>query len=55
MYQVLFACGVDIDGRAPWIRAWFLRYQLPDGGLNCDEKAYAGSGGASSIQSTVSS
>lgn len=52
MYQALDACGLDLDARAPWLRAWFLRYQLPDGGLNCDEKAYA-TGTASSIQSTV--
>ncbi len=52
IYQVLTACGMDVDARAPWIRAWFLRYQLPDGGLNCDEKVYA-TGGASSIQSTL--
>lgn len=54
MYQTLAARGVDVDRRAPWIRSWFLHYQLPDGGLNCDEKAYAkGKQGASSIQSTL--
>ena len=52
MAQALAARGIDVDGRAPWIRAWFLRYRLPDGGLNCDEKAYE-KGGASSIQSTL--
>ncbi len=52
MYQVLRDCGHDVDAKAPWIRRWFLHYQLPDGGLNCDDKAYA-SGGASSIQSTI--
>lgn len=52
MYQTLAARGLDLDARAPWMRAWFLHYQLPDGGLNCDEKAYAG-GGASSVQSTL--
>ena len=31
---------------------WFLRYQLPDGGLNCDERAYE-KGSSSSIQSTL--
>jgi len=41
MYQVLVACGVDVDQVVPWVRPWFLRYQLPDGGLNCDEQAYA--------------
>jgi hypothetical protein len=52
IHQALTACGIDVDARAPWIRGWFLHYQLPDGGLNCDEKPYA-AGGASSIQSTV--
>lgn len=52
MYQVLRDCGHDVDSAAPWIRRWFLRYQLPDGGLNCEDSAYA-SGGASSIQSTL--
>jgi hypothetical protein len=52
IYQVLRDCGLDVDARAPWARRWFLRYQLPDGGLNCDEKAYE-TGSASSIQSTL--
>lgn len=52
MYQALRDCGLDVDAKAPWIRRWFLRYQLPDGGLNCDERAYE-KGGASSIQSTL--
>jgi hypothetical protein len=52
MYQALAACGLDLDARAPWMRAWFLHYQLPDGGLNCDEKVYD-KGGSSSIQSTL--
>jgi len=40
VYQVLFACGVDVDQELPWIRPWFLRYQMADGGLNCDNDAY---------------
>lgn len=52
MYQALSACGLDLDARAPWMRAWFLHYQLPDGGLNCEEEVYA-AGGSSSIQSTL--
>jgi hypothetical protein len=50
--QALEACGLDLDARAPWMREWLLRYQLPDGGLNCDERAYE-AGTASSIQSTL--
>ena len=52
MYQTLTTCGLDLDKRAPWMRAWFLRYQLSDGGLNCDEKAYD-KGTSASIQSTL--
>lgn len=52
MYQTLSACGIDVDGRAPWMRAWFLRYQLPDGGVNCSDGVYA-KGGSSSVQSTL--
>jgi hypothetical protein len=40
MVQVLAACGVDIDGALPWVKPWFVRYQMADGGLNCDERAY---------------
>jgi len=40
VYQVLAACGVDVDTKLPWIRPWFLRYQMSDGGLNCDNEAY---------------
>ncbi len=53
VYQVLFASGVDVDARLPWIRPWFLRYQLPDGGLNCDEAAYTKAVPKSSIVSTL--
>jgi hypothetical protein len=40
IYQALAAAGVDVDARLPWIKPWFLRYQMADGGLNCDETAY---------------
>jgi hypothetical protein len=40
MDQVLAACGVDVDAELPWVRPWFERYQMRDGGLNCDETAY---------------
>jgi len=40
MYQVLSAYGVPVGRALPWIEAWFLRYQMADGGLNCDEHAY---------------
>ncbi|MBK7889336.1 MAG: hypothetical protein IPJ84_00345 [Bdellovibrionales bacterium] len=53
MYQVLFACGVDVDKELPWMREWFLRYQLPDGGLNCDERVYTKPVPKSSIVSSI--
>ena len=40
MDQVLTACGVDVDRELPWFKPWFERYQMRDGGLNCDESAY---------------
>lgn len=40
MYQVLAACGVDVDRALPWVKPWFVRYQMADGGLSCDEAAY---------------
>src|SRR5438552_3397696 len=43
MLQVLEARGMDTDATLPWMRHWLLRYQLPDGGLNCEAAAYSGS------------
>lgn len=40
MAQVLAACGVEVTRALPWVQPWFVRYQMADGGLNCDEKAY---------------
>jgi len=40
MTAVLSACGVDVDRELPWVRGWFGRYQMADGGLNCDPDAY---------------
>ncbi len=40
IYQVLAACGVDVDVEVPWAKPWFVRYQMADGGLNCDSSAY---------------
>lgn len=40
VYQVLSAYGVDVDKELPWLRPWFLHYQMSDGGLNCDNDAY---------------
>lgn len=40
VYQVLSKYGIDVDRELPWIRPWFLKYQMADGGLNCDNDAY---------------
>lgn len=40
MYQVLAAYGINVDQEIPWVRPWFLHYQLADGGFNCDSAAY---------------
>ncbi len=53
IYQTLFAAGVEVDQELPWMREWFLRYQLPDGGLNCDERVYTRLEPKSSIVSTI--
>ena len=44
MYPVLAACGVDVERALPWVRPWFVRYQMADGGLSCDDTAYLQSG-----------
>lgn len=54
MYAVLAGCGIDVARALPWVRAWFVRYQMPDGGLNCDETAYRVAGECpSSMVATV--
>jgi len=40
IYQVLTACGLDVDAMLPWVKPWFVRYQMADGGLSCDATAY---------------
>ncbi|MEM9158766.1 MAG: hypothetical protein AAGB46_06915 [Verrucomicrobiota bacterium] len=51
-YMILRDWGVDVDVEVPWIRAWFLKHQLPDGGLNCTPDAY-GDSMKSSLVSTL--
>lgn len=54
MFAVLAACGVDVDRALPWVEPWFVRYQMADGGLNCDESAYRQAGECpSSMVATV--
>jgi len=40
MIPVLAACGVDVDRALPWVKPRFVRHQMADGGLSCDEGAY---------------
>lgn len=51
-YMILMAYGCDLDKELPWIREWFLKHQLSDGGLNCEPTAYTHSQ-KSSIVSTL--
>lgn len=53
MYQVLFHAGVNVYAELPWMRQWLLKYQLPDGGLNCDEVVYTKPVPKSSIVTTI--
>jgi hypothetical protein len=54
IYQVLTACGVDVDRAVPWIAPWLVAYQMADGGLNCDSDAYLVTGECpSSMVATV--
>ena len=43
----------DVFAHVPWAKTWLTRYQLPDGGYNCDESAYTGSGKSSLISTVV--
>ena len=40
MYRVFEECGIEVRTRLPWWYNWLQKYQLPDGGYNCDEAAY---------------
>ncbi|KAA0966406.1 hypothetical protein FQ087_09295 [Sporosarcina sp. ANT_H38] len=51
-YMILMDYGCDLDKELPWIREWFLKHQLSDGGLNCEPTAYIHSN-KSSIVSTL--
>ncbi|HNY12070.1 MAG TPA: hypothetical protein PKK26_10815 [Candidatus Wallbacteria bacterium] len=53
MYKIFYACDIEVDEALPWAREWFLKYQMPDGGLNCDEAAYVKTTPKSSMVSTL--
>lgn len=52
-YQILKSAGVKVDEELPWVREWFTRYKMADGGWNCDEAAYTRTNPKSSIVSTL--
>ncbi len=54
MHRVLTECGVDVAASLKWVEPWFERYQMVDGGANCDEKAYLAAECASSMVATIS-
>lgn len=41
--KLIVACGENVFENLPWVYDWFMLYQLPDGGYNCDEAAYTNS------------
>lgn len=43
----------DVFAWLPWAKDWLKRYQLPDGGYNCDDAVYTGSGKSSIASTTV--
>lgn len=53
IYQILSSHDIDVDRELPWIRPWFFKYQMPDGGLNCDDAAYHHADQPSSMVGTI--
>lgn len=45
--------GVEIDATLPWVRGWYVKYVMADGGWNCDESSYTKPHPHSSFMSTV--
>lgn len=53
LLKIFHAAHRPLQERFSWIRPWFHRYLLPDGGFNCDEAVYSRPTPKSSIVSTV--
>lgn len=52
-YLIVDSAGGDLKAELPWLREWFLNYQLKDGGYNCDEGAYLKEKHTSSMVSSL--
>lgn len=48
-----FDAAPDHERAMSWVRPWFLKYKMADGGLNCDEAKYVCNTPACSVLSTV--
>jgi hypothetical protein len=53
IYGMFSGMGMDVDSLLPWAREWFVKYQMPDGGYNCDEGAYLREKPRSSFLSSI--
>lgn len=51
--RILAEASIAVEDRYPWMLEWFARYQLQDGGWNCDEAEYVRTSPRSSVLSTV--
>lgn len=41
LMQMAASTGLSVPAALPWTATWFPRYQMSDGGLTCDNDAYA--------------
>ncbi len=53
LMKVASKLDFDVFAHVPWAKEWITRYQLSDGGYNCDEAAYTGSRKSSILSTTV--
>jgi len=53
MMRLLRENDIDVVQMIPWLPQWLERYQMEDGGFNCDEEAYTRSRPVSSMVSTL--
>jgi hypothetical protein len=51
--RIVHRNGLTLDAELPWFWPWVQRYQLPDGGWNCDEEACSKPVPISSVVSTL--